>query len=130
MEQRAVPSQKKKPDEVYLKNTLNISELEKQVGPLEKAQDKRFIYNDISRFRESLEKTLTANIPAKELVTIMVKTALETEFGKTFTLMRGFDKMLLKISDSIMTDPALRRQALSVVSLIIDKRPEQGKKKN
>jgi radical SAM superfamily enzyme YgiQ (UPF0313 family) len=31
-----------------------------------------------------------------------VRTALETEFGKTFTLMRGFDKMVQKLSDAIM----------------------------
>lgn len=79
------------------------------------------------RFTEKLESILVPNIPANELITIIVKTAVEVQLGKSFTLNPGFDKMVSKIVSVIMTDPLLRRQALSVVSLVLENKTETGK---
>ena len=122
MEQKAVRPAAGNREESFIKGSINISRVVK---------GKTFaVINDLSRFREKLEEVLSPNLPAKELVIMMVRAALETEFGKTFTLMAGFDKMVIKISDSIMTDPALRRQALSVVSIVVDGKITEREKKN
>jgi len=64
---------------------------------------------------------------ARELVERIVKTALEVEYGVAFTLNPGFAKMVSKVADSIVTNPDLRRQALSVASTYIDKKIEEIK---
>jgi hypothetical protein len=62
---------------------------------------------------------------AKELVERIVKSALEVEYGATFTLSSGFSKMVSKIADVVVANPELRRQALSVASIYIDKKMEE-----
>jgi hypothetical protein len=64
---------------------------------------------------------------ARELVEKIVKSALEVEYGASFTVNAGFAKMVSKITDSIVTNPELRRQALSVASVYIDKKVEEIK---
>ena len=82
----------------------------------------------ITRFTESLSDAILPNLPAKELVCLIVRSALETELGKSFTLNGGFDKMVKKIADSIMVDPILRRQALSIVSQVLGSKTDTEKK--
>jgi len=61
---------------------------------------------------------------AKELVEKIVKSALEVEYGASFALSPGFSKMVSKIADVVVANPDLRRQALSVASIYIDKKME------
>ena len=76
---------------------------------------------NLDHFEEKLEKSIESNLTAKELAERIVIAALESEFGKSFTLSRGFDKMVNTLADSIVTNPELRRQALAVASTYIKK---------
>ena len=62
---------------------------------------------------------------AKELVGHIVRSALEVEYGAAFTLNPGFAKMVSKIADGIVSNPELRRQALSIASVYMDKKIEE-----
>lgn len=81
---------------------------------------------ELSQFRQLLETVLHPNLPAKELVSSIVKTALEVQLGKSFTLTQGFDKMVEKLSGAIMADPPLRRQALATVSIVLENKSVHG----
>jgi len=67
-------------------------------------------------FENRLSEILLPNLSAKELVEKIVSAALEIEFGPSFTLSKGFGKMVGTIADAIVTNPELRRQALAVAS--------------
>ncbi len=73
-------------------------------------------------FAERLSNSLEPNLSAKELIEKMVRSALEVEFGYSFTLTKGFAKMVGTIADSIMTNPELRRQSLAVASKYLSKK--------
>ena len=75
-----------------------------------------------SRFRERLEANITPGQSAKELVIQIVRAALESEFGPAFTHSRGFDKMVSAIADTIVANPDLRRESLSIASTYIGKK--------
>ena len=62
---------------------------------------------------------------AKELVEKIIKSALDVEYGASFALSPGFSKMVSKIADVVVANPDLRRQALSIASIYIDKKMEQ-----
>jgi hypothetical protein len=62
---------------------------------------------------------------AKEHVEKIVRSALEVEYGHSFTLSSGFAKMVSRIADVVVSNPELRRQALSVASVFIDKKMEE-----
>jgi len=62
---------------------------------------------------------------AKELVEKIIKSALDVEYGASFALSPGFSKMVSKIADVVVANPELRRQALSIASIYIDKKMEQ-----
>ena len=47
---------------------------------------------------------------------------LEVNMGKSFTLTKGFDKMVEKITLAVVADPLLRRQALAAVSMVLDQK--------
>lgn len=83
---------------------------------------------NLVNFEEKLEKALDPNLTAKELAERIVTAALESEFGKSFTMSRGFAKMVNTLADSIVTNPELRRQALAVASAYIKK--NRGNKKD
>jgi len=89
---------------------------EKIVGPGRSTKKNREL------FESRLFETLEPNLSAKELVAKIVTVALEIEFGPTFTLSKGFAKMVSTIADAIVTNPELRRQALSVASHFISKK--------
>lgn len=75
--------------------------------------------DNVSRFKDLLDKVLSPNLPAKDLVELIIRSALEIEFGPSFVLSPGFRKMSEKIADSIMVNPALRRQILAASSQIL-----------
>ena len=79
---------------------------------------------DLNSFQEKLEN-LQPNASAKDLARHMVVAALETEFGKSFTLTPGFAKMVNTLADAVVTNPDLRRQALAVASQQIEKNSGQ-----
>ena len=81
-----------------------------------------------ARFWEKLSSVIMPNLPAKDLISMIVRSALEVEFGASFTLNKNFGKMVDKIADSIMTNPETRRQALSAASIFIEKKMNMGKK--
>ncbi len=66
---------------------------------------------------------------AKELVERIVKSALEVEYGAQFALSPGFAKMVSKIADVIVSNPELRRQALSVASVYIERKMQVSGRK-
>ena len=82
---------------------------------------------NLDNFEEKLEKLIDPNLSAKELAERIVTAALESEFGKSFTLSRGFDKMVNTLADSIVTNPELRRQALAVASVYVKKNRDSKK---
>ena len=74
---------------------------------------------NLELFDEKLGKSLSQNLTAKELAECIIVAALESEFGRSFTLNAGFAKMVKTLADSIVTNPELRRQALAVASTYI-----------
>lgn len=77
-------------------------------------------------FRERLEKKIVPTMTAKDMAFSIVKTALEIEFGPSFTTFKGSDKMIRKIADSVMVNPQLRRQALTISTFVLDKKIHIG----
>ncbi|MFA4858141.1 MAG: hypothetical protein WC901_00655 [Candidatus Margulisiibacteriota bacterium] len=109
--------------ETFLKNFLNITPFEekKSKKPSVAPQRKNAL------FESRLEELLHPELSAKELIEKIVRAALEVEFGATFTLSFGFDKMLSTIADAVVTNPELRRQALAIASLYVAKKSGQDK---
>lgn len=112
----------------FVKSALAGKELPSE--RTEKISPENFIFrkDNLDRYRDRLSELLAPNLPAKEMVLLMIRSALEIEFGPTFTLNKGFDKMVNKLADSVMTNPQLRRQALAVVGTIIEKKVSPEKK--
>ena len=72
-------------------------------------------------FEEKIKLLIQPSHSSKELARQIVIAALETEFGKTFTISPSFVKMVDTLAEVIVTNPDLRRQALSVSSYYIKK---------
>ena len=81
----------------------------------------------IDIFHTRMMEQIEPGCSAKELVERIVKSALEVEYGAAFTLNPGFTKMVSRIADSMITNPELRRQALSVAGTYINKKLEETK---
>jgi hypothetical protein len=81
----------------------------------------------IDIFHERMLEHVNPGSSAKDLIERMVKSALEVEYGAQFTMNPGFAKMVSKIADSIVSNPELRRQSLSVASTYIEKKMETTK---
>jgi hypothetical protein len=79
----------------------------------------------IEIFHSRMLEQIDPSHSAKELVEKIVKSALEVEYGAAFVLSPGFAKMVSKIADIVVSNPELRRQALSVASVFIDKKMEE-----
>ena len=79
-------------------------------------------------FEDKLSERLGPDLSAKQLAEMMVVSALETEYGKSFTLSRGFAKMVSALADVIVTNPELRRQALAVASVYARKNRDNSQK--
>ncbi len=82
---------------------------------------------DFNQFKDKLSATINPNLPAKELAEKIVLAVLECEYGKNFTLTPGFAKMVNTLAKSIVTNPELRRQVLSLASVYFDKNNERQK---
>ena len=76
---------------------------------------------NVEIFEENIASKLHPSLSAKEMAEHFVIAALEAEFGKTFTMAPGFAKMVNTLAEMIVTNPDLRRQTLSVASLLINK---------
>lgn len=81
----------------------------------------------LDNFKDKLAENIHANLSAKELAERIVLAALESEYGKNFTLTPGFAKMVNTLADSIVTNPDLRRQALAIASHYISKNRDNQK---
>ena len=81
----------------------------------------------IDIFHTRMLEQIAPGSSAKELIEKIVKSALEVEYGSAFTLSPGFAKMVSKLADVVVTNPELRRQALSIASTYIDKKTEEIK---
>ena len=79
----------------------------------------------IDIFHSRMLEQIDPGNTAKEHVEKIVRSALEVEYGHSFTLSSGFAKMVSKIADVVVSNPDLRRQALSVASVYIDKKMEE-----
>ena len=107
--------------DAFLRSSVVAKTLSFEKDRVKEPQKKESLQQDgISQFRQQLETVLHPNLPAKDLISSIVKTALEVQMGKSFTLTKGFDKMVEKISAAIMADPPLRRQALATVSIVLE----------
>ncbi len=78
-------------------------------------------------FEEKLNKDLHPSLSSKEMAEKIVIAALEAEYGKSFTLNRGFAKMVNALAEVLVTNPELRRQALHIASLAIKKNRDHQK---
>ena len=116
------------PEDLIIKGSIDIERIEKTIRAKIGETKKR----GTDLFHMRLEEVLNPSLSAKELIERIIKAALEVEFGPSFTLSRGFDKMVSSIADTIITNPDLRRQALSIASIYIRKKmdtlKDQGKK--
>jgi hypothetical protein len=112
-----IPASKLK--DAFLKSGLNLSALGKGPSPSPKKGGFR---RKSDRFESRLEETLQPTLSAKELIENIVRTALEVEFGHSFTISPGFAKMVSTIADAIVTNPELRRQALAIASIYIGRK--------
>jgi hypothetical protein len=82
---------------------------------------------NLDEFENKLENIVSPNLSAKELAERIVVAVLEAEYGKSFTLSKGFAKMVNTLADSIVTNPDLRRQALAIASQYSKKNNERQK---
>lgn len=78
-------------------------------------------------FEEKISNNLNAGLSAKEMAERFVVAALETEYGKAFTLSPNFAKMVNILAEMIVTNPDLRRQTLAMASLYIKKNRDHQK---
>jgi len=74
---------------------------------------------NLDTFKDKLGQTIDSNLTAKQLAERIVCAALESEYGKNFTMTAGFAKMVNTLADSIVANPDLRRQALAVATYYI-----------
>jgi len=112
----------------FVKSAIALQAVKGQDKALPRSEKLFLIKDGLERYIERLSDLITPNLPAKNLIVLMIKAALEVEFGPTFTLNKGFDKMVNKLADSIMTNPDLRRQALAVVGGVLENKTAAGKK--
>ena len=76
---------------------------------------------NLEAFEEKIANSVNAGLSAKEMAERFVVAALEAEYGKAFTMSPGFAKMVNTLAEMIVTNPDLRRQALSLASVYIKK---------
>lgn len=108
-------------DLTFQQKTFTQSENSTAV-PIKKLKNFDHIYFELS-------KVIKPNLPAKDLISSLVETVLRINFGKSFTLVKGFDKIIEKISAAVMADPYLRKESLKIVSIILDENKKLDSKK-
>ena len=82
---------------------------------------------NLEAFETKMTVNLNAALSAKEMAETIVMAALEAEYGRNFTMAPGFAKMVNTLAEVLVTNPELRRQALSVASYYIKKSREHQK---
>lgn len=82
---------------------------------------------NLEAFEEKIANNLQPSLSAKEMAERIVIAALETEYGRSFTMTRGFAKMVSALAEVVVTNPELRRQALHVASAYIKKNRDHQK---
>ena len=82
---------------------------------------------NIEIFESKLNEGLHPSLSSKEMAEKIVIAALEAEYGKSFTMNRGFAKMVNALAEVLVTNPELRRQALHIASLYIKKNRDHQK---
>jgi len=102
----------------FLKSSFDFSRLEQKVKKIKKGSPRK----KPDQFEARLEEVLEPNLSAKELIEKIVRTALEVEFGHSFTTTPGFAKMVSTIAETVVTNPELRRQALAIASIYISRK--------
>ncbi|OGB89214.1 hypothetical protein A2625_04965 [candidate division WOR-1 bacterium RIFCSPHIGHO2_01_FULL_53_15] len=83
---------------------------------------------NVDVFEENIAGRIHPSLSAREMAEHFVTAALEAEYGKAFTMSPGFAKMVSTLAEMIVTNPDLRRQALSVASALIKK--NRGNQRN
>lgn len=76
---------------------------------------------NLEAFAEKIEGEIQPTHSAREIAEKFVIAVLEAEYGRTFTSSPGFAKMVDTLAEIVVTNPELRRQALSLASVYIKK---------
>ncbi|MCX5750878.1 MAG: hypothetical protein NT099_04325 [Candidatus Saganbacteria bacterium] len=118
LQHREINKSPKKDD--FFGAVFNFSSFEKKQQT--KIKKTPFQKNKTSQFEARLEEVLEPTLSAKELIGKIVRTALEVEFGPSFTMTPGFARMVDTIAETIVTNPELRRQALAIASIYISRK--------
>lgn len=66
-------------------------------------------------FEKGLLSTIDKQDPIEKAIEKIVKTALACEFGPSFVVQKGAERMIKTISHGIITDAQLRKQALIIM---------------
>ena len=82
---------------------------------------------NLEAFEKKISSSVNPGLSAKEMAERIVLAALETEYGRSFTLSRGFAKMVNSLAEVVVTNPELRRQALHLASVYIKKNRDSQK---
>jgi hypothetical protein len=82
---------------------------------------------NLEAFEEKISSAVHPAHSPKETARQMVIAALETEFGRAFTISPSFAKMVDALAEVLVTNPDLRRQVLSVASFYIKKNRDYQK---
>ena len=82
---------------------------------------------NLTAFEQQVTTVMHPSLSAKEMAEHFIVAALEAEYGKAFTLSPGFAKMVNTLAEMMVTNPDLRRQTLSVASLLIKKNRDNQK---
>ena len=82
---------------------------------------------NLEAFEEKISSSVSPSLSAKEMAERIVLAALETEYGRNFTLSPGFAKMVDTLAEVVVTNPELRRQALHLASIYIKKNRDNQK---
>ena len=85
---------------------------------------------NLTAFEQRVTTVMHPSLSAKEMAEHFIVAALEAEYGKAFTLSPGFAKMVNTLAEMMVTNPDLRRQTLSVASLLIKKNRDNQKNRS
>lgn len=107
--------------DVFIRSYFDISKFENSPPKAKNAAISPKQTN-ADRFSSMLTQVLNHNLPAKELIALIVKCALQIEYGEAFCTKGGFEKMAAKIANSIMINPPLRRQILAATNQVLEKK--------
>ena len=77
--------------------------------------------HNVATFEEKVAAVVSPIHSSKETARHIVIAALETEFGKAFTMSPNFAKMVNTLAEVIVTNPELRNQSQAVASYFIKK---------